>query len=182
MTDSIIRTLSSRIVYTNRWMSVREDKIRFPSGADGIYGVVDKPAFAVIVPLHADGRLQLVRQFRYPVQARLWKVPQGAWEGHADVDPAILARGELEEETGWKAGRLERIGEYLQAPGYSSQGYTLFVAHDLSPGTLARDAEEQDMETAAFSLQNVLGMIDTGAIKDTTTIAAIGLLRLTGRL
>ncbi len=173
-----IDQLSTRTAYRSRWMHVREDAVRFPDGSEGTFSVVDKGDFAVIVPLHADGRLQLVRQYRYPVQGRFWEVPQGAWEGQPDADPVDLANGELEEETGFRAGKLLHIGRYHQAPGYCSQGYNLFLATELTPGTLKRDHAEQDMETAAFPLAQVLEMIEDGRMVDTTSLAALGLLRL----
>lgn len=174
----IIQQISTRLVYQSRWMRVREDAVRFPDGSDGTFSVVDKGEFAVIVPVHADGKLQLVSQFRYPVGGRYWEVPQGGWEDHPDAPPEDLANGELEEETGFRAGTLRRIGHYHQAPGYCSQGYTLFLATKLAPGRARRDHEEQDMETAAFPLSEVLDMIEDGRMVDTTSIAALGLLRL----
>ncbi|SDI46838.1 NUDIX domain-containing protein [Aliiruegeria lutimaris] len=173
-----IQQISTRIAYQSRWMTVREDAVRFPDGSPGTFSVVDKGEFAVIVPIHSDGRVQLVSQYRYPVQGRYWEVPQGSWEDRPDADPEELARGELEEETGLRAGRMQRIGHYYQAPGYCSQGYTLFVARDLTPGMLDREHAEQDMETASVPLPELLAMIEDGRMRDTTSLAAIGLLRL----
>ena len=68
-----IETIGSRVVYRNSWMTVREDAIRRRDGSGGIYGVIDKPDFVVVVPLHADGSLQLVQQYRYPVGVRCWE-------------------------------------------------------------------------------------------------------------
>src|ERR1700712_17154 len=96
-----IETTASRIVYRNRWMSVREDSILRANGQAGIYGVVEKTDFATIAALQ-DGQLWLVEQYRYPVGQRFWEFPQGSWEGQ-DVDPLILARAELREETGMVA-------------------------------------------------------------------------------
>lgn len=76
-----IERICSRVVYENRWMRVREDAVRRRDGSDGIYGVVEKPDFVVIVPMEEDGRLHLVQQFRYPVGGRYWEFPQGSWEG-----------------------------------------------------------------------------------------------------
>jgi hypothetical protein len=72
-----IQTLATRVVYEHRWMRVREDSIRRRDGSDGIYGVVEKPDFVVIVPVEQDRSLHLVQQFRYPVGARYWELPQG---------------------------------------------------------------------------------------------------------
>jgi len=176
-----IETLDSRVVYENRWMRVREDSIRRRDGSDGIYGVVEKPDFAVIVPLADDGRLHLVEQFRYPVGARYWELPQGSWEEDPDSDLLAVARGELLEETGLAAEEIVRAGHLFQGYGYSTQGYHIFVARGLSSASVQRsEKEEQDLLTAAFSLSEVEEMIASGRIKDATTVAVLGLLRLKG--
>ena len=99
-----IRTLSSREIYRNRWFSLREDAIERSNGTHGIYGVVDKPDGAVILPIDGD-HIWLVEQFRYTVGERALELPQGAWASD-NVDPETLARGELREETGLTAGRM----------------------------------------------------------------------------
>jgi ADP-ribose pyrophosphatase len=95
MTDDAereIATLRTRLVYENRWMRVREDAIRRPDGSQGIYGVVEKPDFVVIAPVEEDGSVHLVEQYRYPVGARFWEFPQGAWEHAPGADPIDVAR------------------------------------------------------------------------------------------
>ena len=163
-------------------MCVREDDVVFANGAEGIYGVVDKPDFALIVPVHQDRRIQLVEQFRYPVQGRYWECPQGSWEGDNDAAPEVLAQGELMEETGFQAGSLTPVGHLFEAYGFCSQGFHVFLAKQLRPAAAARDLSEQDMRTAAFSLSDVKEMIAAGQIKDAPTIAALGLLMLSGDL
>src|SRR5689334_23888893 len=79
-----VQTLGTRQVYANAWMTVREDEIRFDCGSTSIYGVVDKPTFALIIP-RGDGRLHLVEQFRYPVGGRRWEFPQGTAPDRADL-------------------------------------------------------------------------------------------------
>jgi ADP-ribose pyrophosphatase len=74
--DVDIETLGTRTVYESRWMRVREDSIRRRDGSEGIYGIVEKPDFVVIVPLEADRRIHLVQQYRYAVGARYWEFPQ----------------------------------------------------------------------------------------------------------
>jgi len=177
---AIIETIDSRTVYENRWMRVREDRIRRPSGAEGIYGVVEKPDFAVIAPIDA-GRVHLVQQYRYPVGQRFWEFPQGSWEGQPDIDPTELAIAELREETGLVAGHMQAVGHLFAAYGYSTQGYHVYLASQLSavPGG-ARDAEEEDLISRAFSLQEVEAMILAGELKDATTVAVLGLLRMKG--
>ncbi|GAA5174660.1 NUDIX hydrolase [Niveibacterium umoris] len=176
-----IECLASEVIYQNRWLKVREDRIRRRSGATGIYGVVEKPDFVVIVPLQDDA-LYLVQQFRYPVGARFWELPQGAWEGQPDATPESVAVGELREETGLVAGAIRDAGHLFLAYGFCNQGYRVFLATDLAFEGDARDAEEEDLVARRFPLRDVERMICEGEIKDATTIAALGLLRMKGWL
>ena len=162
-------------------MSVREDKILRSSGAEGIFGVVDKPDFAVIMPVQQDS-IYLVEQYRYAVEARWWEFPQGSWEGQADIDHLSLAAGELEEETGLVAGKMEYVGHQYLAYGYSSQGYHIYLATDLGPGTRKLDKEEEGLIARKFSIKDFERMVIDGKIKDASTVNAYGLARLKGLL
>ena len=173
-----IETLSSRVVYENRWMRVREDAIRRRDGSTGIYGVVEKPDFAVIVPLDADGRLHLVEQYRYPVGARFPEFPQGSWGDGATVTPEAVARAELREETGLDAAELIHAGHLFEGYGYASQGCHVFLARGLRPGPPAPEAEEGDLVARAVPVAEVERMIRNGEIRDAVSVAAFGLLLL----
>lgn len=169
----------SRLVYENRWMRVREDTILHADGTPGIYGVVEKPNFVVIAAIE-DGQVHLVEQYRYPVGARFWELPQGAWEHAPDADPLEVARGELREETGLRAARMVCAGRLFQAYGYATQGYHVYLATGLRAGASALDPEEQGLIARAFPLAEVDRMIGDGVIADATTVAAWGLLRMKG--
>ncbi|WP_327692689.1 NUDIX hydrolase [Streptomyces sp. NBC_00459] len=122
---------SSTVVHTNRWMTVREDKTLRHDGAQGIYGLVEKPDFALVIP-YADGGFHLVEQYRYAVKGRYWEFPQGSWEDKPDADPIALARGELAEETGLTAGTMKPLGHLFEAYGYCNQGFHILLATDLT--------------------------------------------------
>lgn len=169
--------VSSRVVYRNRWMSVREDAIRHPDGSPGIYGVVDKPTAALIVPVKDDG-FHLVEQYRYPVARRSWEFPQGTWPDERETSVEELARAELAQETGLRAGALERIGSFALAPGLTSQCCDVFVATGLTRGEPDRDPEEQGMRQAWFARREVERMIREGEILDGPTMAAYAMLGL----
>ncbi|GAA5157378.1 NUDIX hydrolase [Pseudonocardia eucalypti] len=171
--------LSTRQVYANPWMVVREDQIRRTDGTDGIFGVIDKPDYALIVPLDGD-RLHLVEQFRYPLGLRRWEFPQGTAPDRADSDPLELARRELREETGLRAGRMAELGLLDVAPGMSSQRGRVFLATELTEGAPEREHSEQDMRTAWFDRAEVHDMVNRGEITDAQSIAALGLLLLNG--
>jgi 8-oxo-dGTP pyrophosphatase MutT (NUDIX family) len=172
-----MRQLSTRRVYANPWMVVREDRIRRADGSDGIYGVIDKPDYALVVPMDGD-RLHLVEQFRYPLGLRRWEFPQGTAPDRADTDPIELARRELREETGLRARQMTLLGLLDVAPGMSSQRGRVFLATELTDGEPEREHTEQDMRTAWFSRQQVIEMIWDGKITDAQSIAALGLLLL----
>lgn len=173
----VIETLSSRQVYANAWMTVREDGIRRPDGSEGVYGVVDKPTFALVVPREGD-RLHLVEQFRYPVGERRWEFPAGTAPDRADQDPAELAVRELAEETGLAAARMELLGTLDVAPGMSSQRGRVYLATGLTPGRPRREHTEQDMRAAWFTHAELDAMIAGGEITDSQSLAAYTLLRL----
>ena len=172
-----IRTTGSRIVYENPWMRVREDSIERADGSPGIYGVVEKTDFVVVIPLDGDA-VWLVDQYRYPIRARCLEFPQGSWEADPGADPAEVARGELREETGLEAGRLERLGRLYQAYGYSTQAMHVFLATDLRRGERALSPEEQDMGLEQVSLEAFEEMMRDGTITDASTLAAYALLQL----
>lgn len=172
-----IECLRSREVYRNDWMSLREDDIRRPDGSDGIYSVVDKPAYALIIPLDGEW-LQLVEQYRYPLGRRRWEFPQGTAPGLADAEPAELAARELREETGLTAGSLTRLGALDVAPGLASQQGTVFLATELSNGEPSREHEEQDMRTGWFHRDEFVELVTGGALTDAQSLAAYTLLLL----
>jgi len=170
-------TLSSRIAYENPWTRVREDRFRHADGTDGLYGVVERPDFVVVVPWQ-DNRLTLVEQYRYPVGERVWEFPMGMWEQAPDTDPAVLAAAELQEETGLVASQMIRAGLIFQGPGYCNQRGHIFLATGLIQGDHAREATERDMICKSVALADFEAMICDGTVREAMTIAAFGLLRL----
>jgi len=180
--DPIAR-VSSREVYRNPWMIVREDGIRRVDGSLGIYGVIDKPGYALVVARDGD-RFRLVEQFRYPIGMRRWEFPQGTAPGTLDGDeptPAELAAAELREETGLRAESMQVLGQLDVAPGMSSQRGWVFLATGITEGEHEREPEEQDMHSAWFTGAQVEEMILDGTITDAQTIAAWTMLRLAER-
>ncbi|TWP53587.1 NUDIX hydrolase [Lentzea tibetensis] len=158
-------------------MTVREDPIRRADGTTGIYGVVDKPNYALVIPLDRE-RLRLVEQYRYPLGMRRWEFPQGTAPDRASADPLELARRELREETGLRAGSMVELGLLDVAPGMSSQRGWVYLATDLTEGFHEREHEEQDMRSAWFPRAEFEAMISRGEITDAQSIAAYTLLLL----
>lgn len=172
-----IETLSSRVVYENAWMTLREDEIKRADGSHGIYALVEKPDFAVVIPMEDNG-FHLVEQYRYALGGRRWEFPQGSFPQGRDGTPEELAAAELAEETGFTAGRLDKLGYLNCAQGFTGQGYHVFLATDLTPGTPHRELEEQDMRQQWFPRAEVERMLREGVITDDSTFAAYLLLTM----
>lgn len=172
--------MGSREVYRNNWLTIREDDIRRPDGSSGIYAVVDKPTYALVIPRDGN-RFHLVEQFRYPLGLRRWEFPQGTAPGRADLDPSELAARELREETGLLAESLTELGLLDVAPGMSSQRGRVFLATGITEGPHDREHEEQDMRSAWFTRVDVEEMMRDGVITDAQTLAAWTLLLLAER-
>lgn len=172
-----MRTTSSREVYRNPWMRVREDTLELDDGSPGLYGVLERPDFALVIPADRDG-FWLVEQFRYPVGRRSWEFPQGTWP-HGDGGSAVdLARTELAEETGLRADDLRLLGHLDTDSGLSTQGFDVWLATGLTAGPTAREATEADMTQALVPESELRRMIRAGEITDAATLAAFALLLL----
>lgn len=167
-------------MYANPWMTVREDMVRRADGSDGVYGVIDKPNYALIIPWDGS-RFMLVEQYRYPLGLRRWEFPQGTAPNMADPSPSELASRELREETGLKAETIEEIGLLDVAAGMSSQRGRVFLATGLTEGTPERELEEQDMRTAWFTRPEFERMTLRAEITDAQSLAAYALLLLRER-
>jgi 8-oxo-dGTP pyrophosphatase MutT (NUDIX family) len=186
-----VEQLSSRPVYRNAWMTVREDTVRRGDGTTGIYGVVDKPDFALVLPRHEDG-FWLVEQYRYAVRRRAWEFPQGSWGSGGtgfdhpvdsaaladSTDSAALARAELAEETGLRARDVEHLGHLHAAYGFCSQGFDVYLATGLEQGRPDREATEQDMVHRPFTDAQIEALVLGGGMVDAPSLAALTLYRL----
>jgi 8-oxo-dGTP pyrophosphatase MutT (NUDIX family) len=170
----MIKTISSRVVYKNAWTSVREDVIERSNGVRGIYGVVDKEAACIIIPLEQTPEgdfLYLIEQYRYTVKGRFKEFPQGSWE-EANVDPELLARGELKEETGITAAHMTHLATHQIAYGVMNQAHHVFLAEGLTHGATDPDPEETDLSLHRVPVDEFESMLLDGRIVDNCTAAA----------
>jgi 8-oxo-dGTP pyrophosphatase MutT (NUDIX family) len=172
-----ITTTSSRLVYKNRWIEVHEDEIAYADGTPGLYGVVLKADFSLVIPM-SDTGFWLVEQYRYPTKARHWEFPQGSWEDRPEADPADLARGELAEETGLRAATLRRLGELHEAPALSPQRGQVYLATELTTGPTDLSPEEHGLICEHIPFAQFPHLVATGRITDSSTLAAYTLLLL----
>jgi len=175
-----VRMLSTGVVYEDRWMRLRRDEIERRDGSRGTYAFVEKADFAIVVPAENDG-FHLVEEYRYPIGKRTWSFPQGGWPSGQAGRPEELARLELSQETGFRAGVLTRLGFLHCAHGISSQGGHYFLATELEPGAPEREQEEQDMRQAWVPRTRFEAMIGEGLITDDSTLAAYTLVLISER-
>ena len=171
-----ITTLSSRWIYRNQWMRLREDEILRSNGRRGIYGVVEKDDAAIIIPVD-NGRVWLVEQFRYTIEERAIELPQGGWEMEVE-NPEELARGELKEEIGLIAAEMVYLGWLWIAYGFTRQKHHVFLASGLTEDEKEPDPEEHDLIVRSVPIEEFEAMMIDGRIRDNCTLAAWGLYLL----
>ena len=164
------RTLSSREVYDNAWIRVREDAVVRPDGEHGIYGVVHFKNVAVgILPIEGDF-IHLVGQYRYPLGQYSWEIPEGGCgEGE---DPLCAAQRELEEETGLRARQWEKMGEAHLSNSVSDERAVWFLATGLMQGECCPEGSEQ-LTLRRVPFGEALRMALTGEITDALSLLAI---------
>jgi ADP-ribose pyrophosphatase len=164
-----------REVYSGRIVNLTVDEITTANGIKTIREVFHHPGGAAVVPVLPDGRILLVKQFRYPMQEILLELPAGKID--PDETPETTAGRELEEEVGYSAGSLRKIREFYSTPGFCDEKIHLYLAEDLQPCKAGGDHDE-DIEVAKFSLSELLELINAARILDAKTIIGIQHLAL----
>jgi ADP-ribose pyrophosphatase len=169
------RTLGSRQIYGGRRINLRIDKVVLPGGRETTREVVEHPDCVAIVAIDADDNVILVRQFRQAAAQELLEVPAGVIE--PGEEPLHSAVRELEEESGYSAGRIEQLGGFYSSPGYSTEYLYLFLATELKPGPMRVQGDEIS-EVVTIPLKQVRNLITSGEIQDAKSIAGLFALSL----
>lgn len=164
------KTVSSRPIYRNPWMSLREDIAEMPNGKTTLYGVVTFGDCVGIVPFLDDGRILLVRQYRYVQQDARWEIPTGGVKGDEPLCDA--AQRELQEETGYRAERLTLISSYYTSKSICEETAHLYLGEGLSPAQRPSDPTEF-VEVRGFRFDEALRMVVDGEIRDSMSIIGI---------
>lgn len=165
------RTLSSREVYRNAWIRVREDQVLRPDGSPGIYGVMSTALAVGVLALTDDEQVVLVGQWRYALDAYSWEIVEGG--AHEGEDSLAAARRELAEEAGYAAGSWQRLGgELALSNSVTDERAELWLARDLTPVPSAPDPTE-DLEVALIPVADAVALVDRGRITDVMTVVAL---------
>ena len=173
-TSSPWETHATRIVYSNQWMSLREDQVTTPTGTEGVYGVVSKSLALGVVAIDDQDRVVLVGQWRYPHDRWSWELPEGGLD--AGEEPLDGIKRELAEEAGLAAGHWERL---TAAPIALSNSVTdelahLWLATDLTPYEVDSDDPTEALLVTRLPFDEAVAACLDGRIEDAMTV--LGLL------
>ena len=163
------KTLSSRLVFEGRAVKLRVDTVT-AGGRETTREIVEHDECVAVVAVDGDGRLLLVRQFRKPVEKDLLEIPAGGID--PGEEPAAAVRREMREETGFRPGKVERLGGFYAVPGYGTEYLHLFLAAELVHDPLT--AEDTDgIEVVRVAPAEIPELINSGAICDAKSIAGL---------
>lgn len=165
-------TLSTRLVYENPWLRLREDQVLRPDGQPGIYSVIDTRVACGVVALTPEREVYLVGQWRYPFDAYSWEIVEGGTD-HDDEPPIVAARRELQEEAGLEAARWTELGPEVHLSNcFSSEVARLWLAEDLTEVPASPDGNEQ-LEIRKVPFDDALGDVAAGRIQDAMSVIAL---------
>lgn len=167
--DMSEKTLEKNVIYEGKILTLRRDKALLPNGKESMREVVLHPGGACVLYVK-EGKVALVKQFRYPYQEELWEIPAGKLE--AGEDPCLAAKRELEEETGSIAKELVPLLTIYPSPGYSNEKIFIFEAVEAEEGIQRLD-EDEFLTVQFVPLGEALSMVRDGRIKDAKTVAAL---------
>ena len=172
------RTLSSRTIYRNPWLVLREDKVIRPDGAEGIYGVVEMRPSCGIVAINEENKIALVGQWRYVHNKYSLEIPTGGSE--QDETPMDAAQRELQEETGLTARDWTALGTIDNSNGVTSDVAHLFLARSLTTGPPVPQGDEQ-VELRWMQFADAVLSVMNGEITESVSVAAILKTEFLGR-
>ena len=164
------RKLSTRPVYENRWIRVREDQVAMPDGATTIYGVVECAGCVGVLPFLDGNTVVMIGQYRYVAGGFYWEMPTGAMKPGESEEAAV--QRELGEEAGYEADRLVKLCAYHTSKSVVDETANIYLAEGLRPIQRAGD-ETEFIEVRAFPFDEVLRMVERDEIKDSMTIVAV---------
>jgi ADP-ribose pyrophosphatase len=164
------RRLTTRPVYENRWIRVREDEVELPDGRTTIYGVVEPGPCVGILPFLDPDTVVLVGQYRYVAGDFYWEMPTGALRPGESAEAG--AQRELAEEAGYRAERLVKLCAFHTSKSVMAETAHLYAAERLQPAPRPPDPTEF-IEVRTFAFEEVVRMVERDEIKDGMTIVAV---------
>ena len=157
-------------IYKGKIIDLSVETVTLPNGATADLEVITHPGAAAVVPMKDDRTVVMIRQYRHAVRSFIYEIPAGKL--HPGEDPGDCAAREVEEETGYKVGRLEPILSFLTTPGFTNEIIHIFVGSELSPGTQNLGTDEV-LEIVEMPLAQAMDRIEDGTIQDAKTIIGL---------
>ena len=168
--------LQKRLFFQGRKFNFEVTKLRLPNGVEGDWECIRHPGGALAVPVTKDGKLVLVRQYRFAVEGRILEFPAGTIE--PNEDPAETIKREIEEETGYGANSWRSLGKFPLAPGYSDEYIYAFLAQDLTKlANPPQQDDDEDIEVVLMTVEELEQAILAGDLVDAKTICSFFLAR-----
>lgn len=164
------KVLNSEVLYQGRVFRLQRDTVIEPGGVRVERDIIEHPGSVVVLPIFEDGRVLLIRQYRHSVGEFLWELVAGRKE--PNETPAIGARRELLEETGYSAKRLRKLMRIVPTPGFVNEWMWIFAAEGLKQGT-AQPEEDEKITPRIFELKQVETMIKRGTLRDAKSICGL---------
>jgi len=162
----------SKYLFQSPWYSLRQDQLTLPNGEDITYTLIDHPGYVMVVPVLDDGRVVMERVYRYTLQRTYLECPSG---GILDAETfELAARRELEEETGYRTGKLQLLGHFVGSPGISNEEYDLFLATELTADGIMQRESTEEIDIELIPLPTLVEMIYQGEINNGPS--ALGIL------
>lgn len=168
--NAAVKVESSELLFKGRVMEVYRDYIVEPSGVRAMREWVKHPGSVVVLPVFPNGRILLIRQYRYAAAQEMWELVAGHKEPNEDFETG--ARRELEEETGYSAKKMKKLLEFYPSPGFLSEKMVVFLAEGLTKGE-ARQEEDEKIDQKIVRLVQAEDWIRTGKIRDAKTVSGI---------
>ena len=169
--DLTEKLYEKKTVFSGRAVKFRCDTIILPDGGKSTREFMEHPGASAILPVLPDGRVIFVRQYRYPVGQETLEIPAGKLCGKGD-DPLERAIAELEEETGYKAAKYEKLMDFWPTSAFSDETLHLYLAQGLTPGEEHPD-EDEFINTEIITFREAWDLLKKGKIKDIKTIIAL---------
>ena len=167
----------SKNIFNGRVFDIKVDKIEYDSGNEDVREVIIHNGGAVVLPVTNEGKIVLVKQYRYPFDEFMLELPAGKLE--LDEDPLNCATRELTEETGYSSDSINLIGKIYTSPGFCTEILYIYSANNLKMGNHNRDEGEEGMLVYEMTLDEVNNLISEGKIVDAKTISGIYYYSLT---
>lgn len=165
------KTVKSTEIFRGKVLHIYNDEVELPNGKHSFREIIRHCHAAAVLAINDKGEVILEDQYRYPYDDIITEIPAG--KGDEGEDAIVTASRELEEETGYRAGKMEELGLFYPSVGYTDESIHLFLARDLTyVGQHLDDGEELDYYFVPFD--ELCNMIRQGKIKDGKTIAAVG--------